>query len=93
MKDSEPDLMYDGKKVLTFTYKGDNSMLGKTISLDDPIPRVNPKFEAKLNLSDGSIVDAPQKWRRAIWRWWFTEYRESVFMGALKQAAKQMTRG
>lgn len=73
MKDPEPDLMYDGKKVLSFTYKGDHSMLGLSISLDDPIPRVNPKFEVKLKLSDGSIVDAPPKWRKKVWMLWFSE--------------------
>lgn len=78
--------------IVSFTYDGNDSMLGSWGSDDDKIPKCHPDFKATLKLKNGTEIDAPPKWRSKIWKWWITERREEVGRNILLQASRDMLR-
>lgn len=91
-KDNKPLLRCHGQEVMSFTYKGTQTMLG-SFSLGDPIPKVNPRFRVQLRLKDGSLVDAPPSWRKKVWAWWIENCRSEVTIKVLKEYSNQVIRG
>ena len=78
--------------IISYTYDGSDSMLGKNgaFNSDTPIPRVHPDFKASLRLKSGKLIDAPPKWRRMIWEWWITERRAELMDQGLLHVAHSM---
>jgi len=83
-------LQYKGQEVVSFTWKGNDNMLGKSFGTDSPVPRVHKDFEVKLRLKDGSVVDAPFAWRKRVWAWWITGRRSEVMVNVLRQYSDQV---
>lgn len=86
----EKPLKFKGKEVVSFSWKGNDNMLGKSFCLDSPIPRVHKDFEVKLRLKDGSVVDAPAAWRKKVWAWWIDNRRSEVMVNVLRQYSNQV---
>jgi membrane protein YdbS with pleckstrin-like domain len=76
--------------ILSFTYDGNDDMLGKYFSHDSPLPKCHPDFKVQLKLQTGNIVDASPVWRRKIWRWWVESRRLEVMNNVLVQVSNDM---
>jgi len=86
-------LMHKGQEVVSYTYAGEDFMLGKSFGTDTPLPkRVHPEFVATIKLKDGSVVKAPREIRKMIWTWWVIQRRSELLDHALVQVAKSMRR-
>jgi hypothetical protein len=75
------------KDVNTFTYEGRDNMIDFN---SDKIPPVHKDFIAQLKLKNGKTINAPSKWRKKIWKWWYEVRKDEIETNVLVSVSNQM---